>query len=259
MKFAPLKNWLPALFLAHLPFTAQGHDFALIPKMSGPTLSAVEGRYGHPGAWEKSDPYRLLTLDLHAGGEKSSLLADVITPPAAIPQPVASIAKHEGTVIVTATYDNGYWVAMEDKSYFQTTKKMMAGREGVAGSSHNIKFAKTLVTSAESKGFEAVLGQQLEIVPLANPASLEAGDTLPVGVFFEGKPLPEAKVTVVEITEPMSDSSPSATTDAEGTAQVPLAQGGFLVLRTDHVAEGSTPELADEDHFSATLVLAIGS
>jgi hypothetical protein len=51
MKSTPIKTLLPTALLALTPFTASGHDFALIPKMSGGKLAAVEGRYGHPGSW----------------------------------------------------------------------------------------------------------------------------------------------------------------------------------------------------------------
>ncbi len=36
-----------------------------------------------------------------------------------------------------------------------------------------------------------VVGQELELVPLKNPAALKVGDTLPIKVLFKGQPVPD--------------------------------------------------------------------
>lgn len=52
------------------------------------------------------------------------------------------------------------------------------------------KFSKALVNlSATDQSFAVAVGDRLEIVPAANPATLKVGDELPVRVLFEGQPL----------------------------------------------------------------------
>lgn len=57
------------------------------------------------------------------------------------------------------------------------------------------KYAKAYVIAGQSTPmFAKPLGMKAEIVPLADPASLKPGDSLPIEVLFDGKPLPDAQV-----------------------------------------------------------------
>jgi len=68
---------------------------------------------------------------------------------------------------------------------------------------------------------------RLVIVPQADPVTLKAGDTLPVQVLFDGKPV--AGVKLVEDYRNM-DHQASYQTDAEGRAQVVVRNRGLNVI-----------------------------
>lgn len=90
--------------------------------------------------------------------------------------------------------------------------------------------AKTLlqVGEAATANVTEPIGQTLEIVPLANPFDLEAGDTLRVRVLWRGEPLEGATLAVARIgAEP---APMSLMTDAIGEAEVVLEAGpGYLL------------------------------
>jgi len=72
---------------------------------------------------------------------------------------------------------------------------------------------------------------RLAIVPQADPTALKAGQTLPVQVLFDGKPL--AGVKLVEDYRNM-DHQASYQTDAEGRAQVVVRNRGLNVLYVNY-------------------------
>ncbi len=52
------------------------------------------------------------------------------------------------------------------------------------------KYAKSIITVGKgSENVSKTLGHRIEIVPLKNPSEVKAGESLPVKILFEGKPL----------------------------------------------------------------------
>jgi len=175
---------------------ARAHDFALTPGIGEKGRIAVSGLYGHPGAWEQPDKRRLVALDIHAVGENTpvSILDSVKPSTAGNLKLIASgdAPSKTGSVIVSATYDNGFWVSTGEDQYFNTTKKMAPTGREIVRSSHNTKFAKLLL--GEGDGFDRSAGQRLEIIALNDPAELADGDQLAIRVLFDGEPLAGAEV-----------------------------------------------------------------
>ena len=87
------------------------------------------------------------------------------------------------------------------------------------------KFAKS-VTGAGAP-WNTVLGHELELVPLADPATARPGETLRVRVLFRGQPLAGAEVERGDGLTPMKeDELPRFKTDADGVATIPLPKAG---------------------------------
>lgn len=70
----------------------------------------------------------------------------------------------------------------------------------------SIKCAKAIVGAVLSRrvnrikplrGYDSILGQELEVVPLNDPTGLAVGDTLSVQVLFKGVPLPDAHISFI--------------------------------------------------------------
>lgn len=89
----------------------------------------------------------------------------------------------------TAFMDNGYWLHTNkgwknhrDKSGL---KMIEEGR--------SYKYAKQI--SEWNDKLSEPLGQRFEIVPLSDPTHMEEGEKLPVKIYFEGKPVDNAKIS----------------------------------------------------------------
>lgn len=109
-----------------------------------------------------------------------------------------------------------------------------AGLQNTDATERYSRQAKAIVQvgPATAAGADAVTrptGLQLEIVPEVNPAAAPAADGLPVRIFYEGKPLPNA---LVKMTDLAHDAAPFEThrTDAAGRARFTLPKAGAWLL-----------------------------
>lgn len=96
------------------------------------------------------------------------------------------------------------------------------------------KQARTCVQvgTTVDEGCQRAVGLPLEIVPLATPFGLRAGDALRVRLLWQGKPLADTAVGVM--TEPSADRR-FAVTDAQGVASVPLDRAGRTAVFAVHL------------------------
>lgn len=119
----------------------------------------------------------------------------------------------------------------------------------------SVKFAKSLVNLGHKAGnVSQPLGQDLEIVPLANPATLKAGADLPIKVLLAGKPLAKAEVFATFAGFSKEGAMAFyAKTNGEGMANVKLWHPGLWLVKVPH----KTPyeDQAKCDVLSKTAVL----
>lgn len=91
------------------------------------------------------------------------------------------------------------------------------------------RHAKSLVAVGQGQGQDRAFGLTTEIVALANPYTDDLSGGLPVQLFHEGRPRPEAQVEVFarqgETVEVFT-----LRTDAEGVARVPVTPGAEYML-----------------------------
>jgi hypothetical protein len=130
------------------------------------------------------------------------------------------------------------------------------------------KYAKTLVEVGARGPRVATrrVGHPLEFVPLRDPSSLRAGDTLAVLLLFDGQPMHNAKVHagVVSMTPGAilddlagTERHVELATDADGQVHVPLGETGLWNLRTLQIMPAAAGSGADWDSHWATLVFDI--
>ena len=114
------------------------------------------------------------------------------------------------------------------------------------------KHAKSFVrVDNPDDSWKEPLGLGLEFLPLVDPTSLHAGDTLPVRLIESGKPLADFSVGVVG----EADSHGTILkTDSNGRVNVPLPRAGRYMLRATHLrpAQG-----ADADWISEFTTLTV--
>lgn len=123
-----------------------------------------------------------------------------------------------------------------------------------------IMTAKTLIqVGKNNEGFQAMNKEPLQIVPQANPADLKVGDTVPLKVTFQGKPLAEAKIEVTNTEHTPPDKMewlPEHETDSEGVVRVKITSKGQWLFKVNHKVP--YPDTAEADKYSYTTSLTLG-
>ena len=112
------------------------------------------------------------------------------------------------------------------------TKKELPG---ATKSNRYEKFAKSLVAvDGQTAGFDAVVGQRLELVPLADPAKVAVGQDLDVKVLFDGQPTPATVLATYDgFTKNPNTYAYYTETDDSGVAKVRITHPGLWLVRTE--------------------------
>ena len=159
-------------------------------------------------------------------------------------------------MLLTAQYDNGYWVKTES-GYRNTGKREFPEADE---SLYSTKFAKALVSLEQlaPTAYARVLGHRLELVPQDDPFRVPVGGTLHVLVLFEGKPLEGVGVELGDGVTPQKEADiPRYRTNGEGIAEVPIRKPGLQVIVVDHTAPSRHPDLAAKEQMAATLSFVV--
>jgi uncharacterized GH25 family protein len=228
------------------------HEVTLFPVVSADSIT-VAARYGDPGQYEKIYKIKLLSFNaISPKGVTSSILPTVKTEPDELSL-ISSLHLKDGTEGVwtfASTYDNGFYVHAADGHAIATT---LADYPAAVDSAHYFKFSKALLHIGKSKmGFDHVLGHRLELIPNADPFAVAVGDTLPVMVYFEGKPLANATVEIGD--DRSAGRSPEQKTDSTGAIRVPVDHRGWYRLAVTYRAPSHYPGLFKFDDLNASLV-----
>jgi len=126
------------------------------------------------------------------------------------------------------------------------------------------KHVKAVIQVGDSKtdAFKVKLGYPIEIVPMQNPYSLSAGDSLDVQVLFCGKPA--ANQLVYASYEGFHSHSNAGEhvdavntrTDSNGIARIPLEKAGHWFVRLIHMEKVNRDGIDYESHW-ATLTFEV--
>jgi nickel transport protein len=241
---------LAAIGMLAIPHAVSAHDVWLT--LSGdPANRRVLINYGHPNDRPPSAADKVLDLVAVGSNGNISLLAGLAP---ALVNGIYVVESRpftdDGHVLLGARYDNGFWIKTAEGLYRNATRRLAPGATDSLWSS---KFAKAL--TGPQAPWQMVLGHDLEIVPLSDPAAVKPGQDLRLRVLFQGKPLAGAEVERGDGTTPVAEKDiPRFPTDAEGVASVPITNSGPHLLVIDHTVKPSaTPDQADSDLFTATL------
>jgi uncharacterized GH25 family protein len=113
--------------------------------------------------------------------------------------------------------------------------------------------AKSLVASGPQRQGSAdrSLSFALEIVAEQNPYTLRAGDALPVGLTYEGRPLAGALIVAFNRARP--SEKVRIRTDQEGRARVRLSAPGLWLVKAVHMVPAPAGSNADWASYWASL------
>lgn len=234
--------------------SASAHDVWLT--LSGPASARrAIVNYGHPDDRPPAFADKVVDLSAITAKGRSSLLDGL----SGAAQDGVQVARTKpfadgGHTLLAARYDNGFWVKTKDGLYRNATRRLVPDS---AESFWSGKFAKAI--SGPEAPWQEVLGHDLELVPLSDPAAAKPGETLKIKVLFRGKPLPDAEVERGDGKTAVAEKDiPKFKTDGDGLAAVPIVKTGPHLLVIDHRASPSaTPDQATADLYNATLWFSV--
>lgn len=99
---------------------------------------------------------------------------------------------------------------------------------------HYSRYAKSLLLAGgappSSRGYDQRLGFALELIPQRDPAGLSAGESLPLILLRDGRPLAEAQVTARKRGQPSTKLT--ARSDEKGRVSFPLSGPGVWMVNS---------------------------
>lgn len=120
------------------------------------------------------------------------------------------------------------------------------------------KFAKTLINPSSDDGlYKKVLGQDLEIVLLTNPADVKPGGDIKAEVLLNSKPVKAPLgLTYDGYSKEMDTYMTKVETGADGMATLKVTKPGLWMLRTEYT-EALSDGGADKRNMRATYVFPV--
>lgn len=122
------------------------------------------------------------------------------------------------------------------------------------------RYIKALVQSGKAQKdtlYKTITGQKFEIALLQNPYLLHKGDTLPVQIFFMGKPLSNKIITARNRKGDEPSLGLTARTDAKGICYFKLQRAGEWFIHATHMIPCADKADADWGSFWASYSFEI--
>ena len=182
---------------------------------------------------------------------------------------VASIAPNEFAcfaalelrprpIILESEKFAGY-IKSEDAEKF-VAPQFVSGETTVPQRESYTKYAKVLLDAPgekQSNDFSFAAGHRVEIIPQANPSTVQAGEKLPVKVLFEGNPISGLRVS--SGCENLNNGKYAAhtRTDEDGLATVEISGKGLWFVRTHFIRPHTDANNFDWESFWASITFRI--
>lgn len=124
---------------------------------------------------------------------------------------------------------------------------------------HFSRCAKTLIAvgdAAERPGYDRPVGLDLELVPLADPYALAAGDTLPMRLLLRGAPAAGVRVAALHHDRP--ETPVMAVTDDQGEVALALPRAGPWLIKAVWIEPAAAGDI-DYRSLWASLTFTLGA
>lgn len=186
---------------------------------------------------------------------ENALIAEVGLPRAGLA--LAALTLHPRQITLDAEKFAHY--LQEEEAHAVSGARRAHGQDEQPGREVYTKYAKAIVQcgGAPDETFRQIVGQRLEIIPEINPATLRAGDHLPVRVLRDG--LPAAGLRVTSGCDRLKSGAPLAhwRTDETGRAAVAIAAPGRWFVRTHFIGAHHDAAIADWESFWSSLTFVV--
>ena len=129
---------------------------------------------------------------------------------------------------------------------------------GSAGAVKSESFSKVLINAAAGdNGYAATVGDRLEIVPMTNPALVQAGGEMAVQIRFDGKPLKTKVLATYDgFSAELHKVAHQLESGEDGTARFQVASPGLWMVRVAQSVEEPS-ETHSRYVAAATLIFSV--
>lgn len=255
-----------------LAASASAHDFWLQAgeyQMETAGQTEVQLRIGHTGEFEawNAQPDRIMSLRALSATGLADLQSGIGAAGPLDPVPVTLSAPGLNLVLVETTQAFSELEAEKFNSYVEeegihpiAADRIARATTDTPGTELYSRRSKALVQVGEALPTDDALattpvGFTLEILPLANPYSLDAGADFNFEVRFRGAPVPGATVHIVSLDGTAEDRT--VKTDAAGRASISRPESGAWMFHCVW-AERSSNTVAEADYATVFSSLTFG-
>ncbi|NLZ17156.1 MAG: DUF4198 domain-containing protein [Desulfobulbaceae bacterium] len=161
----------------------------------------------------------------------------------------------KGSYLVLGDYKPTFW-AKNAEGWKQANRSQMTDATYCEEAVMSAKTILNVNGGMETELISKPVGQKLEVVPLANPATVRPGAVFPVQVMFDGKPVKTAEVSATFAEFPGNAKDSKAfygRTDLEGKIDIVPLKAGYWYMQVKHTVPYSDLRLCDEVIAVATL------
>lgn len=159
-----------------------------------------------------------------------------------------TIEPSDQTAVVTVDFDYGYWTKNSEGKYVNLPMNKI---KGASNGTHAIKYSVNYLSSVNNP--KMVEDIPLQIVPSVDPTKLKRGDSLPITVYKDGKPLANTAVIV----DVVNNLDKTVKTDDKGQTTIIVPNQGLNVIGVEIGFPLKDNQLATQDKFFTTLVFTL--
>ena len=147
-------------------------------------------------------------------------------------------------------FDNGYWTEQANGTWVNKSKDEV--KDGKR-SGHYIKTALNIAEKGQLPSLDQLKALPLVILPEDDVTDTDAGDTIDVVVYFEGKPLADVKIEGDFIN---AEGTVSAETNEHGKASIEVRNDGLNVIEASYTVDAPEQDKAKGDKIGYTATLS---
>ncbi|WP_417912365.1 DUF4198 domain-containing protein [Candidatus Electronema sp. TJ] len=215
------------------------------------TVNVASGHAYPLGGFLKAEDLESISLTDPAG-QKAGLIAEN-----QIELKSAEVLNSVGTYLVAAKRKVGFYSKTAEGGKRQSKE----GLSNVILCSESNTGMKALLTVGGEPGPTvppAEFGHPMEIIPLANPGALKAGDYFPVKVLLNGKPY-KGRIFATHMGFSTDDDvfAYAASTNDEGEGRIRILQPGVWLLKAEHKEPYPDLKVCDVKSYTATLTMEV--
>jgi uncharacterized GH25 family protein len=164
--------------------------------------------------------------------------------------------KQKGTYLVYAEINPGVYTKTTEGSKRQNKKGLDNALHCV---SYDMRAKAVINAGGQEQGLNREKNDFIEIVPLANPASLKEGDTLPVKFLYKGHPLFRDFIhaTYAGFSDEGETFAFSTMVNRDGIANIKILKKGEWLIKVPHKRPYPDQAECDELFYCMTLTFGI--